>query len=73
MIWTIASRATANPEPRLFFNPYPMKQEPYIGKTMAVIGDKMFVYRRGGVVIIGPGYRRWIPNSWYSKEDITAL
>lgn len=50
-----------------------MKQEPYIGKSMAVIGDKMFLYRRRGVIIVGPGYRRWISNSWYSKEDIAAL
>lgn len=26
-----------------------------------------------GVLIIGPGYSRWIPNSWYDEEKMKQL
>lgn len=43
----------------------------YIGETMSVIGDKLFLAVRGGVVVIGPGYQRFIKNSWYDEEHPT--
>lgn len=46
---------------------------PRFETRIAVIGDKLFILRRKGVTIVGPGYIRYIPNSWYTKEDIEQL
>jgi len=45
----------------------------YIGETMTVIGDKLFIYRRNKVKIVGPGYIRTIKNSWYKDINTDEL
>lgn len=41
-----------------------------ITSNMTTIGDLLFIYKPGWVIIVGPGYVRRISNGWYDDVEL---